>query len=69
MHATGEYSITRRVLSERTDSRASATPWSAARSAGKDVGSRGTMCALAAVVMAGLRRLIRRRFQQLKDAR
>ena len=29
------------------DGRASATPWSAARSAGKDVGSRGTMCALA----------------------
>ena len=39
------------MLSERTDSRASATPWSAARNSGADGGYWGTICRLPAVVV------------------
>ena len=39
------------MLSERTASRASATPWSAASRAGADGGDSGTVCRLPAVVV------------------
>ena len=44
---------TRRVLSERTDSREEATPWSAARISGREAGSRGTIWWPVVVVMGG----------------
>ena len=57
------------MLSERTDSRASATPWSAARRAGADGGDSGTVCRLPAVVVMGVSDGgISGRFREVKDA-
>ena len=62
---------TRLVLSERTNSRAEAMPWSAARRAGADGGDSGTICRLpAAVVMDDSGGVTKRGgFGGLKDAR